>query len=147
MEPIQDQLKQGTAPKPLALALSLGLWLALLPILGATTITCVLAAMALRLNQVLMQTVNYLAYPLQLLLILPFYAAGARVFGGPALSMDLGGLIDRARHAPLALIRELWWVGLRGVAVWALLGLVVVPLLWMLFYALLVRFARVRIQE
>lgn len=139
LAPIREQLRQGLSPPAAALALSLGLWLGLLPVPGATTLACVAVALALRLNQVLMQAVNYLAYPLQLLLLLPFYAAGSRLFGGPGLSLSLGQLLDRAHQAPWPLLKDLWQVALHGVAVWALLGLVAVPLLWAACYALLRR--------
>jgi uncharacterized protein (DUF2062 family) len=144
LAPVLVQLKQGLAPHEAALALSLGLWLGLLPLMGLTTLACLMAALGLRLNLVLMQAVNYLAYPLQLALLLPFYAAGARVFGGPALTLSLGQLLEQARQAPWALMQDLWWVGWHGVAVWAALGLVAVPLLYALAYLLLRRFPGAR---
>jgi uncharacterized protein (DUF2062 family) len=140
LAPLLAQLKQGLEPRKAALALSLGLWLGLLPLLGVTTLACLGVALAFRLNQVLMQAVNYLAYPLQLLLILPFYAAGARVFGGPALTLSLAQLLARAAQAPWALMQDLWWVGWHGVAVWAALGLLAVPLLYVVFLLVLRRF-------
>jgi uncharacterized protein (DUF2062 family) len=137
------QLKQGLEPRPAALALSLGLWLGLLPVPGLTTLACIGIALALGLNLVLMQAVNYLAYPLQLLLIVPFYALGSRAFGGPAMTLSLSQLLDRARQAPWALLQDLGQVAWHGVAVWAALGLLAVPLLYVLFLILLRRFRHV----
>jgi uncharacterized protein (DUF2062 family) len=138
---VLEQLKQGLAPEPAAWACALGAYIAVLPLLGLTTLACFAVAWALRLNQVLIHTVASLAYPLQFALLLPFYALGARAFGGPELSLSLGELVEKARNAPLQLIQEYWWVGMHGLAVWAGLGLFVVPLLYLGFRALIVRFA------
>ena len=79
--PIVAQLKQGITPQQIALTLALGAVLGIFPILGATTALCALAGVWLRLNQPLIQLVNYLVYPLQLALLIPLYRAGERLFG------------------------------------------------------------------
>ena len=139
--PLRVQLKRGLAPRRAALALSLGLWLGVVPLPGVNTLACLLLAWGLRLNQVLMQAVNYLVYPLQLLLIVPFCAAGARLFGGPGRGLSPEQLFWRARQASGGLLQGLGQTLLRGLALWALLGLVAVPLLWAIFYWLLRRYA------
>jgi uncharacterized protein (DUF2062 family) len=104
LDPLRRQLTQGVSPAKLALALALGLTLGLFPVPGATTALCAVAALALRLNQPAIQVANYLAYPLQLALLLPFFRAGAWLFGAPqvsftvsevraALARDLGGTV------------------------------------------------------
>ena len=87
--PILVQVKQGLSPHGLAWSVALGLALGLFPVLGATTLLCFLAALVLRLNQPVMQAVNYLAYPLQLLLLIPFIRLGERIFGAPRLPLSL----------------------------------------------------------
>src|SRR5258706_253132 len=79
--PILNQLKQGITPEKIALTIALGALLSVFPILGATTLLCSLAAFALRLNQPIIQVINYLAYPLQIALLIPFYRAGERLLG------------------------------------------------------------------
>ena len=49
--PLQAQLTQGVSPSRLALALTLGLVLGVVPVLGVTTGLCAAVAVALRLNQ------------------------------------------------------------------------------------------------
>jgi hypothetical protein len=107
--------------------------------LGTVSLLCFLLAWALRLNQPIILTVSWLAYPLQFLCLLPFYALGARLFGGPAMTLSLGELLERVRTAPWAFLHDFWWVGLHGIAVWALLGVLIVPALWAAFRALLIR--------
>lgn len=76
----------GLDPRTLALTLAVGVALGVLPLLWGTTFLCALAARMLKLNQVAMQTVNYLCYPLQLALLLPFCRLGLRLFPwGPAI--------------------------------------------------------------
>lgn len=60
--PVIAQLKQGATPEKLALTVALGFVLGVFPILGSATLLCGLAAWALRLNQPVIQIVNYLQF-------------------------------------------------------------------------------------
>lgn len=139
--PILAQLKQGLSPAKAALAVALGLYIAVIPALGTTTLLCALAGMAFRLNQPILQAVNWLAYPLQLLLLFPFFGLGADVFNGPRMSLSPSEFVSRAGSEPLKLMDDFLWVGLNAIGVWALLGVVVVPVLWVGFRALFGRIA------
>ncbi len=81
--PLQRQLAQGATPGRLALAFSLGVVLGAVPILGITALFCVAVAAVFRLNQPAILLANYLSYPLQLALFVPFFAAGAWLFDAP----------------------------------------------------------------
>lgn len=132
--PIVAQLRQGITPREIALTLALGAVLGIFPILGATTALCAIAAVRLRLNQPVIQLVNYLAYPLQLVLLIPFYRAGERLFGAdPVPIVNVPELIARFGADPWQFILDYGRVGLYGIAVWCL---VAVPLA-LLAYALL----------
>ncbi|HTB22160.1 MAG TPA: DUF2062 domain-containing protein [bacterium] len=135
------QLTRGLSPRRAALALALGAWLGLVPILGATIGLCLLAGALLRLNHAVLQAANLLVYPLQLILLIPFLNLGAWAFGSGPLNLDLSGLPGRMRSAPWAVLREYGWIGLRGCAVWAGLGLLAVPALWWIFERLFTRMA------
>jgi hypothetical protein len=58
----------------------LGITLGTIPVIGITTIACTLAALALKLNLPVIQLVNYVAYPLQLALIVPYFYLGNLIF-------------------------------------------------------------------
>jgi uncharacterized protein (DUF2062 family) len=132
--PIVAQLRQGITPQKIALTLALGGVLGIFPILGATTLLCAIAGVWLRLNQPIIQLVNYLVYPLQLALLIPFYRAGERLFGAaPVPIVDVAGLIARFGESPWQFILDYGLVGLYGIAVWALAA----PLLAVLAYRLL----------
>jgi len=121
--PIVAQLRQGIAPRQVALALALGGVLGIFPILGATTLLCAVAGIWLRLNQPLIQLVNYLVYPLQLLLLIPFYRAGERLFGAePVPIVNVPELAARFGEGPWQFILDYGKVGLYGIVVWALVA-------------------------
>ena len=78
--PIQAFLTQGLSSKKLALSIALGLVLGTFPVLGITTILCMLTALTLKLNMPVIQFANYFAYPLQIVLLVPYYKLGDLVF-------------------------------------------------------------------
>ncbi|HLW73449.1 MAG TPA: DUF2062 domain-containing protein, partial [Gammaproteobacteria bacterium] len=90
---ILDLLKQGITPQKIALAVVLGVLLGIAPVLGTTIVSCTVAALALRLNLVLIQIVNNLVYPLQLLLLIPFVQAGQWLFRQPPLPLSVGQIV------------------------------------------------------
>jgi uncharacterized protein (DUF2062 family) len=78
---LSEALRMGTSPRKLSITCGLGIILGIFPILGTTTWICLAAALLLRLNIVVIQLVNYLVFPLQLILIIPFIKAGTFIFG------------------------------------------------------------------
>lgn len=129
---IRQISRAGTSPDKLALCIALGAGLGLFPVLGATTILCAVAALAFRLNLPLIQLVNYAVYPVQIILLVPFYAAGSWLFGSRMP-------IDAGRDFIVALQKDLWgslmqvWdLTLFAVLVWVLVCPVVVAVIYAL---------------
>lgn len=127
--PILAQLKQGITPEKIALTAALGAVIAVFPILGSTTLLCALAAWALRLNQPIIQLVNYLCYPLQFVLLLPLYRAG-EWFGAPHVSLSIPEMLGRFEAGPMEFIAEFGLVALGGVAAWMLMAPFAILLLY-----------------
>lgn len=73
-------MAQGSSPHELALTIALGLMIGTMPIIWGATLLCAAFAFYLGLNQAGIQVVNYLAYPLQIALFVPFHRLGARIF-------------------------------------------------------------------
>jgi uncharacterized protein (DUF2062 family) len=73
-------LQAGISPQRLALTFALGFAIGCLPVIGIPTALCAVVAIALRLNVPAIQAANYLAMPLQLMLILPFVRMGGWMF-------------------------------------------------------------------
>lgn len=85
---ILNQLKQGASPRELAMACTLGAVIGLFPVFGATTTMCFVVGTKMRLNQPLMQLVNYALSPIHLLMMPVFLKLGGWIFGGPQIIFD-----------------------------------------------------------
>lgn len=71
---------QGLSCEKLALSIALGITLGTFPVLGMTTILCMVAALTLKLNLPVVQFANYFVYPLQIMLLVPYYRLGNLFF-------------------------------------------------------------------
>ncbi|MGQ0619752.1 MAG: DUF2062 domain-containing protein [Panacagrimonas sp.] len=131
LAPIIGQLRQGTTPKLIAITIAAGVVIGLFPILGATTLLCGVFAAVFKLNQPVIQTVNYLLSPGQLVLLFPFYRAGEKLFQQPPVPIaSITALNERFWADPMQFFVDYGMVALYGIAVWAL----VAPLLFSLLY-------------
>jgi uncharacterized protein (DUF2062 family) len=95
------QLRQGVTADKIALTLAIGLILGLFPIFGTTSALCVLAALWLKLNQPIIQLVNWFAAPLQLPGIYLFARIGERLTRSPPVQFSITGLVQQFRASPL----------------------------------------------
>lgn len=120
------------SPDKLSLTICLGSAVGLMPLVWGTTVICVVLAARLRLNQAAMLAVNYICYPLQLALLLPFCRLGEALLPwGPAVNGEI--LLDALRGGIGPSFRLVAWATARGLGAWALtvlpLALVLHPLL------------------
>lgn len=138
------QLRQGITPQKIALTLAIGATVGLFPILGSTTLLCFLAGVLLKLNQPIIQAINYLVYPLQVTGIYFFIRVGERLTGTPPLQFSIGGLIEQFRAAPLHFFQEFGMTALRGVLAWTLIAPFVAAALYFALLPLLRRLGQLR---
>ncbi len=120
--PIKTLLLQGVTPDKLAWSLAAGIVVGVFPALGTTTAFCAAASALFRLNPVAIQLVNWLVYPLQLLLIIPFWQWGDRLFGYPPVELSIEGLQALVSQDWGAAVVRLGWTSFRGMVVWALIS-------------------------
>jgi len=139
VEPLLRQLTQGVSPGALALALALGVVLGSLPLLGSTTVLCAAAAAALRLNQPAIQVANYAAYPLQLALYVPFFHAGAWLFGEAPPPFTVGQIRAQLAADLAGTVRRYAGANARAVAAWALVAVPAAIVLHLVLRPLLAR--------
>jgi uncharacterized protein (DUF2062 family) len=106
----------GMTPRKLALTLCIGIALGIMPLVWGTTLICVLLAHLFRLNQVALQSVNYLLYPVQLALLVPFFKLGTWLFpwGPPVPPRLLASMIRN----PGSSLNILGWIMLKSLAAW-----------------------------
>jgi uncharacterized protein (DUF2062 family) len=139
IEPLQDFLTQGLGCEKLSLSIALGIILGTFPVLGMTTILCMLAALTLRLNLPVIQFANYFVYPLQILLLVPYYRLGSLVFNARQ-KIDF----DTLRHVLTAgtykeMITMLLDSTLNAIGAWLLISPLVLALLYAGLKPVLVR--------
>lgn len=133
VNPILDLLRQGITPEKLALSIALGLTLGVIPVLGSTSILCFLAAVLLRLNLPAIQSVNFLVYPLQLVLLVPFIRIGEWIFAAPPIQITLAGIVRLIRADVWNAIATLSTATIHALVAWLALG----SLASLVIYALL----------
>lgn len=88
-----------------------------MPLLWGTSLLCILLAHLLKLNQVALQSVNYLLYPIQLALLAPFFKLGAWLIpGGPPMPVNL---LSSILHNPgFSSLHCIAWITLKSIAAW-----------------------------
>lgn len=138
LKPFVQLLRQGVSPEKIALTIALGIILGVTPVLGSTMLLCTLAAILLRLNLPAIQLVNGVVYPLQFILLIPFYRLGAWMFRADASTISLSGVVALIREGVGHAIRTLWVVTIHALLAWLVLGVVTLAIL----YAVLVPLVR-----
>jgi uncharacterized protein (DUF2062 family) len=131
--PIRALLTQGMSPRMLALSLAVGAIVGIFPVLGTTTILCTIAAAALRLNLVAVQTVHFLLTPVQLLLIIPFVRVGEWILEAPPQPLTIAEGMAIIQQGALHAISVLRDAILHAMLGWLLLGPVT---LWLVYLVL-----------
>jgi len=124
------QLRQGITPQRIALTIALGFILGLFPILGTTTALCALFGLLLKLNQPIIQLVNWVAAPLQIPGIYLFVRAGEWLTRTPPVSFSVSALLLAFKASPLDFFRRYGATGLRGVLAWCLIAPAIAALLY-----------------
>jgi uncharacterized protein (DUF2062 family) len=135
--PIVEFLRQGLTPEKLSFTIALGITLGVIPVLGSTVLLCTLAAFAFGLNMAAIQLVNWLVYPFQLALLIPFYRIGGWIFRTPPSELSVVHIVALIRTNLFHAIATLWTVTIHAVVAWLLLGSIATGLLYLLLVPVL----------
>ena len=119
------------SPKSMALSLTVGVCLALFPVIGMTFLLGLMVAVVFRLNHIVVQTLNLLLAPVQLLLIYPFIKAGNLIFAGSRVFKEI--FTFSGDWTFLKLVEMV----AGGVIVWFALSLLTMPVLYFFLFRLL----------
>lgn len=144
IQPLLNFLRQGLTPEKLSLCVVLGFTLGTFPVLGSTTLLCTAAAFAFRLNLPAILLINYFAYPMQLLLFIPFIQAGELLFQQTHVPLDLSQIFSMLIADMPGTIKSLWWTNMRGVVAWFLFA---VPVGISAYFVLVPVFSRLSSNE
>jgi uncharacterized protein (DUF2062 family) len=140
--PILELLRQGVTPEKMAMSLALGVALGVFPVLGTTTALCALAALILRLNLPAIQIVNYLVYPLQIALLIPFFRMGEKLFSAPHLPLSLAQILAMAQASFWGATQFLWTTIWHSIVAWCFIAPVFVAVAYVILVPLLRRVVR-----
>lgn len=146
VEPVVALIKQGVSPEKISLGMAWGIVLGIFPVMGLTTILCGLAALVFRLNLPAIQLVNFLVYPLQLVLLIPFFHLGNLLFQIEPLPLSAQELITLLQADLWGTIRAFWNTTLRAIVAWLLVSLPIFLLLHFTLVRLIKTFGFVKIE-
>jgi hypothetical protein len=93
-------VSQGLTAEKIALSIAAGLGLGLFPVVGSTSLLCLIAAIAFKLNLPAIQVVSHLVIPAQLALAVPFMHLGARIVGEPPVALSMPQMLDLLARDP-----------------------------------------------
>jgi uncharacterized protein (DUF2062 family) len=126
------QLTQGVTPQKLALSIAVGSALALFPILGTTTTLCIVAGIALGLNQPVIQGVNLLCTFVYFPLIVAFVRLGDAIAGSGSSSLDIPRMMALATHHPRQFLQQFGVTALHAMLGWVVVAPLWIPLIYMI---------------
>ena len=119
LTPLKQLLNEGLTPEKMSHALAAGFVLGITPMLGISSILAVGVAAAFKLNQVAIQVANWVAYPAQIVLFIPFIRAGEWLLGVEPAAInpsDIASMFNDDFYASL----EIYGQSLAaGFALWA----------------------------
>jgi len=142
--PLRAQLTQGVSPDKLALTLAVGTACSLLPFLGFTTLLNLGVGLWLRLNQPILQTVNYLLSAVQLALILVYVRAGEIIWRAPHVPLSIAQLTAAFRADPGGFFGRFAWTGVYAATAWLISVPLIIALLYFSLRPAMRRFAALR---
>jgi uncharacterized protein (DUF2062 family) len=110
----------------IAATLAIGTACSLFPFLGLTTLLNLGVGLVLRMNQPILQTLNQLLGPVQLVLILGYVRIGEWIWGARGGHFTIGEMLRVFREASfLEFLQQFGWAGVHALTAW----LVTSPLL------------------
>jgi uncharacterized protein (DUF2062 family) len=119
VRPLSAFLAQGFTPAALARAIGLAAVCGLFPFLGVTTLLTLGAGVALRLNQPVMQAVNYALGPVQLVMIPVFVQAGAWLVGAEPGAFSVSAMFETIRSETFGeFLRQFGRAGVYAFVAW-----------------------------
>lgn len=137
IQPIVKQLKQGTSPEKLSWSISFGITLGIFPIMGTTSFVGFVSGWIFKLNQPVLHLFNSIVYPLHLALILVFIRLGQQLHGATLIKFSIPQMMERFKSDPAQFARDFGMAALYGIEAWALVSLILTPLLFFISLPLL----------
>ena len=139
-DPLLAELRQGATPEAVSAAVVVSFAIAIVPVIGVTTLGCFVVGRLFRLNHVVMQIINHASYPLQILLIVPFVRLGETLTGAGHIALTPTAIIDEFNRSIPGFVEKFWMAYVHGVLGWLVTA---VPACWALYFVLRSAFCKV----
>ncbi|MBN2350467.1 MAG: DUF2062 domain-containing protein [Bacteroidales bacterium] len=120
---IKKFLQQGISPERLALSVSLGITLGIIPLIGVTTVMIAGIVFLLRLNFAATQLVHYIVHPIQIALFVPFIKLGEIFHNGDVLPGSFFGLLHQAKTDLWGTLQDFWIANLSAIGIWVIIAI------------------------
>ena len=138
-DPLIAFLRQGLTPEMMSRTISSGLLIGTIPVPGTSTLLCTALSLGFRMNLALIQLVNYLVFPLQLLLFVPFYNIASRVTGQAVFSKITEITAQITGKNWLEASTDLLWLMGASIMVWLIIMFPVSLLMYFILKPILTR--------
>jgi uncharacterized protein (DUF2062 family) len=144
--PVSNIRKQGFSPETLALSISIGIIGGAFPAIGFASYICLLLTLVFKQNIIIVQVVNWLVYPLQILLIIPLMKLGNSIFTGGELTITLHQVVSAFQSGIMNGIQLIGIISLYGIIAWAIIAIPTLIILYSLFLIIFRYFNRVKLK-
>lgn len=138
---ISAQLSQGLSLHDSRIAISMALTIGVFPIIGFSTPINLIVGHLFKLNQPIVQSLNWIVGPIKLALILPFIRLGEWIFQAPPFRLSLPEFTRRFFDDPAATTYEFIWTFAHAISAWCLCAPIIYALLFILLKPVLSRFS------
>jgi uncharacterized protein (DUF2062 family) len=125
----------------LALSISIGIIGGAFPVLGLASYICLLLTLSLKQNIIIVQVVNWLVYPIQILLLIPFMKLGNAIFGGGDITLTFHQVVIAFQSGILNGIKLIGIISLYGIIAWVVIA---IPTLFILYSLFLLLFRNIK---
>lgn len=121
---IFNELAKGLTPKKIAQSLSFGIIIGIFPLLGLTTLLAFIIGHAFKLNHAILQSVNYVMYPIQIILIPIYIKFAAYILSIPDVPIRPDIIIKLFISSPWNFIRKYSIVAVGELIIWTIVGVI-----------------------
>jgi uncharacterized protein (DUF2062 family) len=128
--------RQGLSTSKLTLSFTIGVIGGLFPVIGLTSMVSLLILMAMKQNFTIVQAMNWIVAPIQLVMIIPFMRLGALLLFKDNLSITLGHIIKAFKPGIWEGLKTVGLMHLYGVLGWLIVALPVGVILYFFFFVL-----------
>jgi uncharacterized protein (DUF2062 family) len=120
-DPVVALLTQGVTPDKLAATFAVGTAVSLFPFLGFTTTFNIGVGLWFRMNQPLLQAINYLLTPVHLVMILVYVHTGEWIWRSQEDRFSVVELVTTFRDVSIGeFLHRFGWAGVHAFTAWAL---------------------------